>query len=48
MISYNQHVLVAAGSAEDTWLNEGLSHFAEELGGRSVPDAECQPTSSSC
>lgn len=47
MISYNQHVLLRQGSAEDTWLNEGLSHFAEELGGRLVPDAQC-PTSVSC
>jgi hypothetical protein len=47
MISYNQHVLLRGGSAEDTWLNEGLSHFAEELGGRLVPDVEC-PNSSSC
>jgi hypothetical protein len=47
MISYNQHVLIRGGSAEDTWLNEGLSHFAEELGGRLVPDVEC-PNSSSC
>ena len=47
MISYNQHVLVRGGSAEDTWLNEGLSHFAEELGGRQVPNVEC-PNSSSC
>jgi hypothetical protein len=47
MISYNQHVLIRGGSAEDTWLNEGLSHFAEELGGRQVPDVEC-PNSSSC
>ena len=35
MISYNQHVLVRPGvSGEEVWLNEGLSHFAEELGGR--------------
>jgi hypothetical protein len=47
MISFNQHVLVRGGSAEDTWLNEGLSHFAEELGGRQVPDVEC-PNSPSC
>jgi hypothetical protein len=47
MISFNQHVLVRGGIAEDTWLNEGLSHFAEELGGRQVPDAEC-PNSISC
>jgi hypothetical protein len=47
MISFNQHVLVRDGPSEDTWLNEGLSHFAEELGGRLVPDVEC-PNSSSC
>jgi hypothetical protein len=41
MISFNQHVLVAGGSSEATWLNEGLSTFAEELAGRSVPDARC-------
>jgi hypothetical protein len=41
MISFNQHVLVRDGDAEDTWLNEGLSGFAEELGGRQVPDARC-------
>ena len=35
MISYNQHVLVKGSSAQDTWLDEGMSHFAEELGGRS-------------
>jgi hypothetical protein len=34
MISYNQHVLVNHSSSEVTWLNEGLSHIAEELGGR--------------
>ena len=34
MISYNQHVLVRGGEAELLWLNEGLSHLAEELGGR--------------
>jgi hypothetical protein len=45
MISFNQHVLIRGGTSEDTWLNEGLSHFAEELGGRQVPDVEC-PTGS--
>jgi hypothetical protein len=34
MISYNQHVLVRSGPSEDIWLNEGLSHIAEELGGK--------------
>ena len=41
MISFNQHVLVRNGTAEETWLNEALSHYAEELGGRLIPDAEC-------
>jgi hypothetical protein len=36
MISFNQHVLIRNGASEDTWLNEGLSHFAEELVGRRV------------
>jgi hypothetical protein len=35
MISYNQHVLVRSGPPQATWLDEGLSHFAEELAGRS-------------
>jgi hypothetical protein len=48
MISFNQHALLRDGEAEQTWLNEGLSHFAEELGGRLVPDSECQPTFDSC
>jgi len=34
MISYNQHVLVRSSSTEDVWLNDGLSHMAEELGGK--------------
>ena len=41
MISFNQHVLVAEGSSEATWLNEGLSTFAEELAARSVTPARC-------
>jgi len=47
MISFNQHVLVRGSGSEDTWLNEGLSHFAEELGGRLIPNDQC-PSSSSC
>ncbi len=35
MISFGQHVLARGGSGEVLWLNEGLSHYAEELGGRS-------------
>jgi len=34
MISYNQHVLARNAATEDVWLNEGLSHMAEELGGK--------------
>lgn len=47
MISFNQHVLMRGGVSEDTWLNEGLSHFAEELGARQIPDVQC-PSSTSC
>jgi len=43
MISFNEHVLVrGASNGELLWLNEGFSHYAEELGGRSYelnPDA---------
>jgi hypothetical protein len=48
MISFNQHVVERNGTAEETWLNEGLSHFAEELGGRLVPDSECDPSFGTC
>jgi hypothetical protein len=34
MISFNQHVLVRSGSDEESWLNEGLSHIAEEVASR--------------
>jgi hypothetical protein len=34
MISYGQHAVMRGGSQEDAWLNEGLSHIAEELGSR--------------
>src|SRR2546426_2408776 len=40
MISFNQHFLVRSEFAEDLWLNEGLSHYAEELGGRSFLPAD--------
>lgn len=33
MISYNQHVLLRSGNDEVLWLNEAMSHLAEELGG---------------
>lgn len=41
MISFNQHVLLRNGVDQDIWLNEGLSHFAEELGWRTVPSQSC-------
>lgn len=47
MISFNQHLLVRnCGCTEDIWLNEGLSHFAEELGGRQIDNSAC--TNASC
>lgn len=33
MINYNQHVLLRRAPAEEVWLNEAMSHLAEELGG---------------
>ncbi|MGH7560606.1 MAG: hypothetical protein ACRENB_06260 [Gemmatimonadales bacterium] len=48
MISFNQHSLVRGGQQEETWLNEALSHFAEELGGRLIPNSECTPAFTSC
>jgi hypothetical protein len=47
MISFNQHVLRRGQDDESIWLNEGLSHFAEELGQRFIPDARC-PLFASC
>jgi hypothetical protein len=39
MISFNQHFLLRGSLPEDLWLNEGLSHYAEENGGRTfLPD----------
>lgn len=32
-ISYNQHVFLGEGTTEDNWLNEGMSHLAEDLVG---------------
>jgi len=31
LINFNQHVLVRGGESEVSWLNEGLSHVAEDL-----------------
>lgn len=30
-ISYNQHVIAGGGRPEESWLNEGLSHLAEDV-----------------
>jgi hypothetical protein len=32
MISYSQHVVVHGGAAEEGWLDEGMSIYAQELG----------------
>jgi hypothetical protein len=40
MISFNQHFLKRGAFPEDLWLNEGLSHYAEELGGRTYLPAD--------
>ena len=32
MISYGHHAIARGGTAEEPWLNEGLSHLAEEIG----------------
>jgi hypothetical protein len=34
VINYNQHVLLRGGPEETVWLNEGMSHIAEELASR--------------
>ncbi len=45
MISFGRHVLLppVPSYPEDNWLDEGLSRFAEELGGREIPDSFCSP-----
>lgn len=35
-ISYNQHVFINRGAAEEDWLNEGMSHLVEDLMGYNV------------
>jgi hypothetical protein len=44
MISFGQHAIVRAGNDEDSWLNEGLSHIAEELGSRYYENRFPPPT----
>ncbi len=47
MISFNERVLRRGRSDEVSWLNEGLSQFAEDLGQFLIPDSRC-PASTSC
>ncbi len=44
MISFGQHALLRNGNEEDAWLNEGLSHIAEELGSRFYENKFPPPT----
>ena len=44
MISFGQHVLARGGAGEVLWLNEGLSHMAEELAGKTY-EAKFPPPS---
>ncbi len=36
MISFNQHVFLKGGSTEEPWLNESLSHLAEDITGHGL------------
>ena len=38
MISFFHHVVARGGEPEEPWLNEGLSHIAEELASRVFED----------
>ncbi len=44
MISFGQHSILRGGQEEDSWLNEGLSHVAEELGSRYYENKFPPPT----
>ena len=44
MISFGQHSIIRMGNDEDSWLNEGLSHVAEELGSRYYENRFPSPT----
>jgi hypothetical protein len=48
MISFNQHYLVRGSFPEDLWLNEGLSHYAEENGGRTFLRSSPPDTATFC
>ena len=44
MISYGEHAIRRGGTAEESWLNEGLSHISEELGAVSYETRYPAPT----
>ena len=44
MISFGQHAILRNGNEEASWLNEGLSHVAEELGSRYYENRFPPPT----
>jgi hypothetical protein len=44
MISFGQHSIIRNGDEEVPWLNEGLSHIAEELGSRYYENRFPAPT----
>lgn len=44
MISFGEHNIERGGQEEDAWLNEGLSHVAEELGSRYYENRFPPPT----
>src|SRR3989442_7121585 len=48
MISFGQHYLRRAGAPEVLSLNEWLSHFAEEMGGRTYLDLPVPDTATFC
>jgi len=48
MISFGQHYLKRASAPEVLWLNEGLSHFAEEMGGRAYLTTSPPDTATFC
>jgi hypothetical protein len=50
LINYSQHVVVSGGSPSDSWLDEGMSIVAEELGSlyyeQKCPPPQCRTNSS--
>ena len=44
MVSFGEHAIKRSGVAEEAWLNEGLSHMAEEIGSRVFESRYPAPT----